>query len=176
MNNHLEHSNAVTRTTSPFNAVKVCSFSTQQVSDSDASASDLDVRHRTGIRNVAIIAHVDHGKTTLVDKLLQACSSGKETEERLMDSGDLEKERGITITSKTTRCQYKDIMIVNIVDTPGHADFSGEVDRILSLVDGVCLVVDAAEGPMAQTKYVLSRALSLGLRPLVVLNKVGAIL
>jgi GTP-binding protein len=113
------------------------------------------------------------GKTTLVDQLLKASStdSKEQTEDRLMDCGELERERGITITSKVTRCDYRDT-IVNIVDTPGHADFCGEVDRILSLVDGVCLVVDAAEGPMAQTKYVLSRALNLGLRPMVVLNKV----
>jgi GTP-binding protein len=128
---------------------------------------------RAGVRNVAIIAHVDHGKTTLVDQLLRASTSDSTTSasvDRLLDSGDLEKERGITITSKVTRCQYDDT-IFNVVDTPGHADFCGEVDRILSLVDGVCLVVDAGEGPMAQTKYVLSRALSLGLKPLVVLNK-----
>lgn len=135
---------------------------------------DYVVRQRSGVRNVAIIAHVDHGKTTLVDKLLRASStedSKEQTEDRLLDCGELERERGITITSKVTRCDYRDT-IVNIVDTPGHADFCGEVDRILSLVDGVCLVVDAAEGPMAQTKYVLSRALNLGLRPMVVLNKV----
>jgi GTP-binding protein len=129
------------------------------------------IRQRSGVRNVAIIAHVDHGKTTLVDTLLRACSTEKLSEDRLLDSSDLEKERGITITSKVTRCNYRDT-IVNIVDTPGHADFCGEVDRILSLVDGVCLVVDAAEGPMAQTKYVLTRALNLGLKPMVILNKV----
>eukprot|EP00539_Tryblionella_compressa_P017387 CAMPEP_0178853658 /NCGR_PEP_ID=MMETSP0746-20121128/22377_1 /TAXON_ID=913974 /ORGANISM="Nitzschia punctata, Strain CCMP561" /LENGTH=239 /DNA_ID=CAMNT_0020519513 /DNA_START=124 /DNA_END=840 /DNA_ORIENTATION=+ len=123
-------------------------------------------------------------KTTLVDQLLRAAatkqsitnSSGSSaaniTTERLLDCGDLEKERGITITSKVTRIDnYRDT-IINIVDTPGHADFCGEVDRILSLVDGVCLVVDAAEGPMVQTKYVLSRALSMNLKPIVVLNKV----
>lgn len=129
---------------------------------------------RAGVRNVAIIAHVDHGKTTLVDKLLRASSDGSSADEagdRLLDCGELERERGITITSKVTRCDYRET-VINIVDTPGHADFCGEVDRILSLVDGVCLVVDAAEGPMAQTKYVLSRALSLGLRPMVILNKV----
>ncbi|KAL7580280.1 hypothetical protein ACA910_013013 [Epithemia clementina (nom. ined.)] len=136
---------------------------------------------RSGIRNVAIIAHVDHGKTTLVDKLLVAARRSHDSESsneelsRLMDSGDLEKERGITITSKITRVDYKakdgTDMVLNIVDTPGHADFSGEVDRILSMVDGVCLLVDAVEGPMTQTKYVLSRALSAGLKPIVVLNK-----
>jgi GTP-binding protein len=119
---------------------------------------------------------VDHGKTTLVDELLKAAndsSSVQQQSERLMDSGELEIERGITITSKVTRLDYNNgTYIINVVDTPGHADFAGEVDRILSMVDGVCLVVDAAEGPMAQTKYVLSRALSLGLKPVVVLNKV----
>ena len=140
--------------------------------DEDVGSKPLRLR-RSGVRNVAIIAHVDHGKTTLVDQLLKASSDGttRETEDRLLDCGELERERGITITSKVTRCDYRDT-VVNIVDTPGHADFCGEVDRILSLVDGVCLVVDAAEGPMAQTKYVLSRALNLGLRPMVILNKV----
>jgi GTP-binding protein len=123
---------------------------------------------RSGVRNVAIVAHVDHGKTTLVDELLKSTSS--EGGNRLMDSGDLEKERGITITSKVTRMEY-DGNIINVVDTPGHADFAGEVDRILGMVDGVCLVVDASEGPMAQTKYVLSRALHQGLLPIVLLNK-----
>ena len=142
------------------------------IDDEKFSSMTLCMR-RSGVRNVAIIAHVDHGKTTLVDQLLKASSDGNsgETEDRLLDCGELERERGITITSKVTRCDYRDT-VVNIVDTPGHADFCGEVDRILSLVDGVCLVVDAAEGPMAQTKYVLSRALSLGLRPMVILNKV----
>jgi GTP-binding protein len=146
--------------------------STVAAIDEDMESSTFCMR-RSGVRNVAIIAHVDHGKTTLVDKLLKASSDkiGEETEDRLLDCGELERERGITITSKVTRCDYRDT-VINIVDTPGHADFCGEVDRILSLVDGVCLVVDAAEGPMAQTKYVLSRALNLGLRPMVVLNKV----
>ena len=145
---------------------------------STSSSLSYTPARRSGVRNVAIIAHVDHGKTTLVDQLLRASTSSSDgadssssgSVDRLLDSGDLEKERGITITSKVTRCQYDDT-IFNVVDTPGHADFCGEVDRILSLVDGVCLVVDAGEGPMAQTKYVLSRALSLGLKPLVVLNK-----
>lgn len=146
------------------------------VGENDKAATEEQepiFRRRSGVRNVAIIAHVDHGKTTLVDQLLKASSdgSGKHTEDRLLDCGELERERGITITSKVTRCDYRDT-VVNIVDSPGHADFSGEVNRILSLVDGVCLVVDAAEGPMAQTKYVLSQALSLGLRPMVILNKV----
>jgi GTP-binding protein len=136
---------------------------------------------RSGVRNVAIIAHVDHGKTTLVDKLLSTTRGDAAAADlnRLMDSGELEIERGITITSKVTRLSYyatdnrdTDPIIINCVDTPGHADFSGEVDRILSMVDGVCLLVDAGEGPMTQTKYVLSRSLAMGLRPLVVLNKV----
>eukprot|EP00536_Pseudo-nitzschia_multiseries_P011051 jgi/Psemu1/319997/estExt_fgenesh1_pm.C_3580001 len=166
------------------------------------------LRKRSGVRNVAIIAHVDHGKTTLVDQLLRSAassSSATATEDgnsnsgggdnnssnnnnngdtdRLLDCGDLEKERGITITSKVTRidgytpsnsnnASDSNKMIINLVDTPGHADFCGEVDRILSLVDGVCLVVDAGEGPMAQTKYVLSRALQADLPIVVVLNKV----
>ena len=130
----------------------------------------IKVARRSGVRNVAIVAHVDHGKTTLVDELLKASQDGSGGD-RLMDSGELEKERGITITSKVTRLDYRD-NVVNVVDTPGHADFAGEVDRILSMVDGVCLVVDASEGPMAQTKYVLSRALAMGLKPIVLLNKV----
>ena len=141
--------------------------------------TNFETLRREGIRNVAIIAHVDHGKTTMVDKLLVAAKqsydpSSAEALSRLMDSGDLEKERGITITSKVTRVPYQTLdgasMVLNIVDTPGHSDFSGEVDRILSMVDGVCLLVDAVEGPMTQTKYVLSRALSAGLKPIVVLN------
>jgi len=127
------------------------------------------IAYRSGVRNVAIVAHVDHGKTTLVDEVLKSASD--EGGDRLMDSGDLEKERGITITSKVTRLDYNE-HVINIVDTPGHADFAGEVDRILNMVDGVCLVVDASEGPMAQTKYVLSRALNQGLTPLVLINKV----
>uniref|UniRef100_A0A7S1BW46 Tr-type G domain-containing protein n=1 Tax=Corethron hystrix TaxID=216773 RepID=A0A7S1BW46_9STRA len=137
---------------------------------------------RSDVRNVAIVAHVDHGKTTLVDRLLQAASSDQEIEvsapsaERLMDTGELEVERGITITSKVTRVDFRRrggsrTTTVNIIDTPGHADFAGEVDRILSSVDGIVLVVDTAEGPMAQTKYVLGRSLKMGLRPIVVLNK-----
>jgi len=141
---------------------------------------EYQICRRKGIRNVAIIAHVDHGKTTLVDELLtsakKSIEGSSEALDRLMDSGDLEKERGITITSKVTRVPYKqeatgESLVLNIVDTPGHADFSGEVDRILSMVDGVCLLVDAVEGPMTQTKYVLSRALQAGLKPICILNK-----
>ncbi|KAI2504483.1 Elongation factor G C-terminus [Fragilaria crotonensis] len=133
-----------------------------------SSLSSYTLARRSGVRNVAIVAHVDHGKTTLVDELLKSASD--EGGNRLMDSGELEKERGITITSKVTRLEHNQC-IYNVVDTPGHADFAGEVDRILSMVDGVCLVVDASEGPMAQTKYVLSRALQQGLLPIVLLNK-----
>ncbi|MEJ5217176.1 translational GTPase TypA [Cognatishimia sp. D5M38] len=126
------------------------------------------------LRNIAIIAHVDHGKTTLVDELLKqsgAFRENQEVAERAMDSNELEKERGITIFAKPTSVEWKGTRI-NIVDTPGHADFGGEVERILSMVDGVVLLVDAAEGPMPQTKFVTSKALALGLRPIVVLNKV----
>src|SRR5262249_31776064 len=121
------------------------------------------------IRNVAIIAHVDHGKTTLVDCLLKQSGTFRENQqvvERAMDSNDLERERGITILAKATSVVWKDVRI-NIVDTPGHADFGGEVERILSMVDGVVLLVDAAEGPLPQTKFVLGKALRLGLRPIV---------
>ncbi|MGH1459620.1 MAG: translational GTPase TypA [Paracoccaceae bacterium] len=126
------------------------------------------------LRNIAIIAHVDHGKTTLVDELLKQSGVYREnqaTTERAMDSNDLERERGITILAKATSVEW-DGHRINIVDTPGHADFGGEVERILSMVDGVVLLVDAAEGPMPQTKFVTSKALALGLRPIVVLNKV----
>ncbi len=126
------------------------------------------------IRNIAIIAHVDHGKTTLVDALLKqsgAFRDNQATVERALDSGDLERERGITILAKATSVDWRGHRI-NIVDTPGHADFGGEVERILGMVDGVLLLVDAAEGPMPQTKFVLAKALRLGLRPIVVLNKV----
>lgn len=126
------------------------------------------------LRNIAIIAHVDHGKTTLVDELLKqsgAFRANQDVAERAMDSNDIERERGITIFAKPTSVEWKGKRI-NIVDTPGHADFGGEVERILSMVDGVVLLVDAAEGPMPQTKFVTSKALALGLRPIVVLNKV----
>jgi GTP-binding protein len=126
------------------------------------------------LRNIAIIAHVDHGKTTLIDVLLKQSGSFRENqrvEERAMDSNDLERERGITILAKVTSLVWKDTRI-NIVDTPGHADFGGEVERILSMVDGVVILVDAAEGPMPQTKFVLSKALAQGLRPIVAINKI----
>ena len=126
------------------------------------------------LRNIAIIAHVDHGKTTLVDELLKQSGTYREnqaTTERAMDSNDLERERGITILAKATSVEWQGTRI-NIVDTPGHADFGGEVERILSMVDGVVLLVDAAEGPMPQTKFVTSKALALGLNPIVVVNKV----
>lgn len=121
------------------------------------------------VRNLAIIAHVDHGKTTLVDCLLK--QTGIAAEERAMDSNDLEQERGITILSKCTSIIHGDHKL-NIVDTPGHADFGGEVERIMTMVDGVCLVVCATEGPMPQTKFVLQKALQRGLKPIVVINKV----
>jgi GTP-binding protein len=126
------------------------------------------------IRNVAIIAHVDHGKTTLVDRLLQQSGTFRENQrvaERAMDSNDLERERGITILAKAASVQWKDTRI-NIVDTPGHADFGGEVERILNMVDGALVLVDAAEGPLPQTKFVVSKALKVGLKPIVVINKV----
>lgn len=126
------------------------------------------------IRNIAIIAHVDHGKTTLVDNMLKQAGTFRENEkvsDRMMDSGDLEKERGITISAKPTSVIWNEYKI-NIVDTPGHADFGGEVERILSMVDGVVLLVDSSEGPLPQTKFVLSKALKLGLRPIVCINKI----
>src|SRR5690554_6750065 len=126
------------------------------------------------LRNIAIIAHVDHGKTTLVDALLKQSGSVRDNQrvaERVMDSGDLEKERGITILAKATSVVWKDHRI-NIVDTPGHADFGGEVERILGMVDGAIVLVDAAEGPMPQTKFVVGKALKVGLKPIVAINKV----
>ncbi|HEY3999293.1 MAG TPA: GTP-binding protein, partial [Candidatus Xenobia bacterium] len=129
---------------------------------------------RTDIRNVAIIAHIDHGKTTLVDGMLRQAGvfrAGQEVAERVMDSNDLERERGITIFSKNAAIQYKGITL-NIVDTPGHVDFSGEVERILNMVDGALLLVDAFEGPMAQTRFVLKKALEAHLVPILVVNKV----
>ncbi len=129
---------------------------------------------REDLRNVAIIAHVDHGKTTLVDQMLKQCGTYHENEvvqERVMDSGDLERERGITILAKNTAVRYKDVKI-NIIDTPGHADFGGEVERILKMVNGVILLVDAAEGPMPQTRFVLQKAMALGHPIIVVVNKI----
>src|SRR5512145_978802 len=126
------------------------------------------------LRNIAIIAHVDHGKTTLVDRLLQQSGAFRENQrvaERAMDSNDLERERGITILAKVTSVVWQGTRI-NIVDTPGHADFGGEVERILNMVDGAIVLVDAAEGPLPQTKFVVSKALKQGLRPIVVVNKI----
>ena len=132
------------------------------------------MKQQRALRNVAIIAHVDHGKTTLVDKLLRQSGTFRENEkvdERVMDSNDIEKERGITILSKNCAVEYQGTH-VNIVDTPGHADFGGEVERVLSMVDGVLLLVDAVEGPMPQTRFVTRKALALGLKPIVVINKI----
>jgi len=126
------------------------------------------------IRNIAIIAHVDHGKTTLIDSIMKQSGlfrDNQQVDERVMDSGDLEKERGITILAKPTSIPWGDIRI-NIIDTPGHADFGGEVERVLGMADGVILLVDSAEGPMPQTKFVLGKALKQGLRPIVVINKI----
>src|SRR3954464_451122 len=134
------------------------------------------VQDPTKIRNVAIIAHVDHGKTTLVDGLLKQSQTFRDnqaemTQELIMDSGDQEKERGITITAKVTAVQHGDYRI-NIIDTPGHADFSGEVERTLNMADGCILIVDAQEGPMPQTKFVLSKALQFGLKPFFFIKKI----
>src|SRR6516225_5152506 len=127
-----------------------------------------------GIRNIAIIAHVDHGKTTLVDQLLRQSGTfrvNQKVEERVMDSMDLERAKGITIRAKNAAYRYHDYH-VNIVDTPGHADFGGEVERIMKMVDGVLLVVDSHDGPQAQTKFVLKKALQNNLKPIVVINKI----
>ena len=126
------------------------------------------------IRNIAIIAHVDHGKTTLIDSIFRQSGifrTNEKIEERLLDSGDLEKERGITILAKPTSIIWKQTKI-NIIDTPGHADFGGEVERVLCMADGVILLTDASEGPMPQTKFVLGKALSQGLKPIVIINKI----
>ena len=127
------------------------------------------------IRNIAIIAHVDHGKTTLVDKMIEAGTYADDGErvrgELILDNNDLERERGITIVSKNVSVEYKGTKI-NIIDTPGHSDFGGEVERVLNMADGVCLLVDAFEGPMPQTRFVLGKALEKGLKPLLVINKV----
>ena len=126
------------------------------------------------LRNVAIIAHVDHGKTTLVDRLLHTAGvfrENQEVAERILDSNDQERERGITILSKNISVTYKDVKI-NVIDTPGHADFGGEVERVLNMADGALLIVDAFEGPMPQTRFVLRHALDLGLRIVLVVNKI----
>src|SRR5918999_4755673 len=126
------------------------------------------------IRNIAIIAHVDHGKTTLVDKMLRQAGAFRENQvvqERVMDSNPLERERGITILAKNTSIRWGGVKI-NIVDTPGHSDFGGEGERILRMVDGVILLVDAAEGPMPQTRFVTRKAMELGLQPVVIINKI----
>jgi len=135
-----------------------------------------NMNNKENIRNVAIIAHVDHGKTTLVDALLKQSNTFRDNQAEMsqtliMDSGDQEHERGITITAKQTSVYYHDHKI-NIIDTPGHADFSGEVERTLNMADGVLLVVDAQEGPMPQTKFVLKKALDLKLKPVVIINKI----
>src|SRR4029078_10781086 len=130
--------------------------------------------HPEKIRNIAIIAHIDHGKTTMLDALLKQSNifrDNQATTERMMDSYDQEKERGITIFAKHTSIYFEDFKI-NIIDTPGHADFSGEVERILGMVNSVLLLVDAQEGPMPQTRFVLSKSLKMGLKPIVVLNKI----
>ena len=129
---------------------------------------------RTDLRNIAIIAHVDHGKTTLVDAMLKQCGvfrQNQDAPDRIMDNNDIEKERGITILAKNTSVHYKDVKI-NIVDTPGHADFGGEVERVLKMIDGVLLLVDAYEGTMPQTRFVLQKALELKLAVIIVINKV----
>src|SRR5690554_742424 len=141
------------------------------------TASPLSGLESSGLqrlRNIAIIAHVDHGKTTLVDKLLQQSGTLDRREqegERVMDSNDQEKERGITILAKNTAISWKDYR-VNIIDTPGHADFGGEVERVLSMVDSVLLVVDSIDGPMPQTRFVTQKAFARGLKPIVVINKI----
>ena len=132
------------------------------------------MQRREDIRNIAIIAHVDHGKTTLVDHMLRQTGTFRQNQQlvtRVMDSNDLERERGITILAKNTAIHYKNIKI-NIVDTPGHADFGGEVERTLTMVNGVLLLVDAAEGPLPGTKFVLKKSLDLNLKPIVVINKI----
>ena len=128
-------------------------------------------------RNIAIIAHVDHGKTTLIDSIMKQSGAFRENQkidERLMDTGDLEKERGITILAKPTSVIWKNTKI-NIIDTPGHADFGGEVERVLGMADGVILLIDAAEGPMPQTKFVLGKALKQNLKPIVIINTIRII-
>ncbi len=168
-----------TRSSSSSSIVKQNEEEEDKHNNNDSSTPAYVLGRRNKVRNVAIVAHVDHGKTTLVDELIKISTKdddgGSSNTKSWMDIGDLEQERGITITSKVTRLTSsnndKNGMVWNVVDTPGHADFAGEVDRILSLVDGVCLVVDAAEGPKSQTKYVLSRAITLQKKPIVIFNK-----
>lgn len=148
--------------------------STRRLLSTEAATAASAAQVREDVRNIAIVAHVDHGKTTLVDALLQATkavetSIGKD--DRLMDGEDQERERGITILAKNTAVMYKGVNI-NIVDTPGHADFGGEVERVLNMVDGVLLIVDAAEGPKPQTRFVLKKALERGIQAVLVINKV----
>src|SRR3954454_17393596 len=134
----------------------------------------ITATRRADLRNVAIIAHVDHGKTTLVDALLKQSNVFRENAQvgsLILDSNELEREKGITILSKNTSVRFRDVTI-NIIDTPGHADFGGEVERVLNMADGCLLLVDAVEGPMPQTRFVLRKALALGLRPIVVINKI----
>ena len=147
-------------------------MTTPSVQDAPADTATLAVRE--DLRNIAIIAHVDHGKTTLVDAMLWQSGVFRENQEvveRVMDSNDLEREKGITILAKNTAVRYGDVKI-NIIDTPGHADFGGEVERMLKMADGVLLLVDASEGPLPQTRFVLKKALELGLQPIVVINKI----
>ena len=138
----------------------------------------MQSRLQQQFRNVAIVAHVDHGKTTLIDAMLRFSKifrDNQQVNEQIMDSNPQERERGITILAKNTAIDYQGVTL-NIIDTPGHADFSGEVERVVNMADGCLLVVDAVEGPMPQTRYVLKIALELGLKPVVVINKVDAIL
>src|SRR5688572_3899445 len=130
--------------------------------------------HRNDLRNIVIIAHVDHGKTTLVDALLRQSGQFRDSQlqgDCILDANDLERERGITILAKNIAINYRDVKI-NIIDTPGHADFGGEVERVVRMADGAVVLVDAAEGPMPQTRYVLSKALACRLQPIVVINKI----
>ncbi|MDE6396703.1 MAG: GTP-binding protein, partial [Muribaculaceae bacterium] len=145
-----------------------------QAENSIPQAENAKEKKNEKIRNIAIIAHVDHGKTTVVDKMLMAghlFRDNQATGELILDNNDLERERGITILSKNVSINYKDVKI-NIIDTPGHADFGGEVERVLNMADGCLLLVDAFEGPMPQTRFVLQKAISIGLKPIVVINKV----
>ena len=141
------------------------------------TTSKAPAKRRADLRNVAIVAHVDHGKTTLVDALLKQSrvfAAHEQVGELIMDSNDLEREKGITILAKTTSIRYRGVKL-NIIDTPGHADFGGEVERVLGMADGCLLLVDAAEGPMPQTRVVLRQALQLGLRPIIVVNKIDRV-